>query len=487
MAICYEFCNAGLSRMRRVRTTSKEYPMLKRRFRSTVTVALLTALCASPLGAQTRIQPPSNKYAPSDDVKLGREAAAEVERQLPLLRDEQVSTYVERLGDRLVEAIPPNLQHSEFRYSFKVVDVKEINAFALPGGPMYVNRGMLGAAHTEGEVAGVMAHELAHVALRHGTAQAAKAQKYQIGQVAGAILGAVIGGRAGAVVARGSELGIGISFLRFGREYEKQADLLGAQIMARAGYNPVDMANMFRTIEQQSGGGGPEFLSDHPNPGNRVEYITAEARSITVSDPVRDTVEFSRTQSHLRSLPPPRETRRASASQQRPIGTTGVEPPDSRYRTYTEGNLFRVSVPGNWQEVPAGNNAVWFAPEGAYGTADGGQTVFTHGVQFGVGESRTSDLQEATNDLIQSLAQGNPNLRQASRARRAAFADRNGMLLHLRNVSEATGQPEIISLRTALLDSRTLLFSIAVAPESEFNDYEPVFRRVERSVEVNER
>jgi hypothetical protein len=461
--------------------------MLKRQFRSTVIVAVLTALCASPMGAQTQIQPPSNKYSASDDVKLGREAATQAERQLPLLRDEEVSTYVERLGDRLVDAIPPNLQHPEFRYSFKVVDVKEINAFALPGGPMYVNRGMLTAAHTEGEIAGVMAHELAHVALRHGTAQASKAQKYAIGQAAGAILGAIIGGTAGAVVARGSELGIGISFLRFGREYEKQADLLGAQMMARAGYDPVDMANMFRTIEQQSGAGGPEFLSDHPNPGNRITYITQEARSITVSNPVRDTYEFSRMQSRLGTLPPPRDMRRASNGERRPVGTSGVEPPDSRYRTYTEGNLVRVSVPANWQELPGGNNTVWFAPEGAFGTANGGQTVFTHGVQVGVGEVRSSDLRQATNDLVQSLAQGNPNLQQASRPQRAEFADRNGMLVHLRNVSEATGEPEIISLRTALLDSRTLVYSIAVAPESEFRNYEPVFRRVERSVEINER
>jgi predicted Zn-dependent protease len=109
--------------------------------------------------------------------------------------DIQVESYVQKIGSRLVESIPPEFQHSEFRYSFKVVNVSDINAFALPGGPIYVNRGMIEAAKTEGEVAGVMAHELSHVALRHGTAQQSKATPYEIGSVAGQILGAIMGAR----------------------------------------------------------------------------------------------------------------------------------------------------------------------------------------------------------------------------------------------------------------------------------------------------
>src|SRR5207253_10020187 len=114
------------------------------------------------------------------------------------------------------------LRHSEFRYSFEPVNVREINAFALPGGPMFVNRGMIEAAHDEGEVAGVMAHELSHVVLRHGTAQASKATKYEIGAIAGQVLGAIIGGNIGSMVAQGSKFGVGAAFLRFSREYERQ-------------------------------------------------------------------------------------------------------------------------------------------------------------------------------------------------------------------------------------------------------------------------
>ena len=135
-----------------------------------VLVALLSS--ASLAVGQTKIVAPANKYSVQDDVKLGREAAQQVEEQLPLLRDNQIENYVQTLGARIAENIPPEFRHSEFRYTFKVVNVRDINAFALPGGPMYVNRGMIEAAKTEGEVAGVIAHEISHVALRHGTAGA---------------------------------------------------------------------------------------------------------------------------------------------------------------------------------------------------------------------------------------------------------------------------------------------------------------------------
>src|SRR5437867_11288331 len=275
---------------------------MKQHLRSVSTVVAV-ALSAALLMAQTQITPPDNKYTPAQDVQLGREAAAEAEKQLPVMRDDAVTSYVEDIGQRLVAAIPPELQHREFRYTFKVVNVREINASALPGRPMYVNRGMIDAAKTEGEVAGVMAHELSHVVLRHGTAQASKATKYEVGEIAGAVLGSIIGGGWGQVISQGTQFGLGTAFLRFSREFEQQADIQGTQIMARAGYDPRDMANMFKTIERQGGSGGPQWLSDHPNPGNRYDYITAEARMLRVNNSIRDAGEFDQVKAHLRTMP----------------------------------------------------------------------------------------------------------------------------------------------------------------------------------------
>ena len=148
-----------------------------------------------------------------------------------------------------------------------MVNQKEINAFALPGGPMFLNRGMIEAAKTEGEVAGVMAHEMSHVALRHGTAQATKGQKFQIGSVLGQIAGAIVGGTAGSIISQGTQFGLGAAFLKYGREYESQADILGAQILARAGYDPREMANMFKTIEGEGGSRRTRVAEQPPEPG----------------------------------------------------------------------------------------------------------------------------------------------------------------------------------------------------------------------------
>src|SRR6187431_2232973 len=182
--------------------------------KNTLRVTAALVLSSALVSAQTKVVAPKNSYTPAQDVELGRQAAAEVRQQLPILKDDGVESLLEGIGRRLVTAIPADMRHPEFHYTFEPVNVKEINAFALPGGPMFVNRGMIEAAKSEGEVAGVMAHELSHVILRHGTAQASKAQKYQIGQVAGAILGSIIGGGWGQVIAQGSQFGLGTAFLR---------------------------------------------------------------------------------------------------------------------------------------------------------------------------------------------------------------------------------------------------------------------------------
>ena len=267
-------------------------------YRPTLTVfAAIFVLCAH-VAAATRVVPPPNRYSSRDDVRIGSSAAADARRQLPLLRDSQVQGYVKRLGGRLVAVVPQRLQHAGFRYSFDVVNQRSINAFALPGGPMFINRGVLQAAESEGQVAGVIAHELAHVVLRHGTAQATKGQKFQLGALAGQLLGSIVGGTAGSVIAQGSNLGLSTYFLKYSREYEQQADILGAQLMARAGYDPREMAAMFRTMASQSNG-GPQWLSSHPNPSNRSAYIAQEAGSLRVAQR-RSNTEFRRIQQRLR-------------------------------------------------------------------------------------------------------------------------------------------------------------------------------------------
>ena len=441
---------------------------------------------------QTKIVAPDNKYSISEDVTAGREAAKQVEEQLPLMNDSQVQSFVSHIGERLAESIPREFQHSEFRYTFKVVNVSDINAFALPGGPMYVNRGMIEAAKTEGEVAGVMAHEMSHVALRHGTAQASKATKYEVGSVLGQIAGAVLGGTLGQVVSYGTQFGLGTAFSRFSREYEKQADILGSHIMADAGYDPRDMANMFKTIEKISGNGGPQWMSDHPNPSNRYQYINQEAAMLKVVNPVRDTRAFMDIQNRLRRMPPAPTTEQATKQGNRRTsqgrypggGEIGrVDPPSAQFRTYEEGNLFRISVPANWQELPS-NTTVTFAPQGGYGDYQG-QSVFTHGMEVGTSRNESHDLRTATDELVSALSQSNPQLRGRSGYNSISFAGRRGLHTVLNNVSDVTRQPEQIELFTTQLSDGTLFYVIGVAPTNEFSAYQRVFAQVVRSIQLN--
>lgn len=442
--------------------------------------------------AQTRIKYHSNKYKVEDDVKLGRQAAQEAEQQYPLLRDEQVRSYVARVGNRLVASIPPEFQHPEFQYYFKIVNASDINAFALPGGPMYVNRGMIEAAKHEGDMAGVMAHELSHVALRHGTAQATKAQN--IGLLAGiaGIAGTILGGPQLGQLAQAP---FGVYFLKFSREYETEADILGAQIMARAGYDPRDLADMFRTIEQRGGGGGG-FLSDHPSASDRYERINREAQYLRVTNPIENAREFAGIQERLRSYPAAPTMAEITRSGQRyPTSGTGerypenaprgrVAYPSSRYQSYQIlGNGVQVSVPNNWRQVTEGNS-VWFSPEGGYGSING-QPVFTHGVNIGMGQTNQRSLQGASEELLNGLTQSNRNLRVSSRYQRVTLAGRNALIATLTNVNEATGARENIQLLTTQTRDGLLLYMISVAPQNDRN-FDNAFQNVFNSLRIND-
>jgi Zn-dependent protease with chaperone function len=466
------------------RVSAHRYPRLL--------ITLLLALAVADLSAQTKITPDKNSYSVADDVKVGQEAAVEAKKQLPMLNDDRVDAFVENVGARLAAAIDGGLRHAGFRYTFDVVNQKEINAFALPGGPMFLNRGMIEAARTEAEMAGVMAHEIAHVALRHGTAQATKGQKFHIGAVAGQILGAIVGGTAGSVISQGSQFGIGAYFLKYGREYERQADLMGAQIMARAGYDPREMANMFKTIQAEGGSSGPEWLSSHPDPGNRYDAIVHEASMLRVVGN-GTSGQFQSIKSRLAGMPPAYTAEQIAKGQTRngprPVTTGGrrvvnVEPPSNSYRTHQPSDFLRISVPANWDAVDASPGSVTYAPDGGFIQGDDNGGSFTHGVQVGVAQGGGGNLQQNTQQLLQNLSRSNPDLRAAGDSRRETIGGRQGLTTPLSNVSQATGEREYITLSTTLLRDGSLLNIIGVAPQSEAKTYENTFRRVRQSLQI---
>ena len=250
-------------------------------------------------------QPGFNLFSKQQDVQLGQEAAAQVRKQMTVIHDPVLTNYVNMVGKRLASA--PEAQQSGFPFTFEVVADPTINAFALPGGPMFINTGLLKAVDSEAQLAGVMGHEMSHVILRHGTNQATKAKMIELpAALAGQIGG---GSMLGKLAATGIGLGANSVLLKFSRSAESQADLTGSHIMAESGYNPMEMARFFEKLNAQGGGRTLQFLSDHPNPGNRERAIQQEAASLPHRTYGYQTGQFQRMKQVVAGIhEPPRKT-----------------------------------------------------------------------------------------------------------------------------------------------------------------------------------
>ncbi|HJR07756.1 MAG TPA: M48 family metalloprotease [Pyrinomonadaceae bacterium] len=436
-------------------------------------------------------EPGFNLFSPEQDIELGKRSAQQIAQQMPLLNDEPIVNYVRGLGAKLASRAPGH----KFPYQFNVVATKELNAFALPGGFIFVNAGAIAAAKNEGELAGVIAHEITHVALRHGTNQASKAYIAQKGLgVIGAItgedsdLGQVIGAVGGA--------GANMLFLRFGRTAERQADLEGARIMAESGYDPRDMANFFKTLQSKSGQRTPEFLSDHPDPGNRYAAITNALPSLRVSDkPVHDTEAFNgvkarlegrRAAGSLASTAEPARTGPSDPTNNR-TGAARPEPPAASFRAFSTGdNSFAFQYPANWDALSAGDDGdanMIFAPKGAYGKL-GDALVVTHGIFIGAVAPAASDLARANEAYVQQQLDINADFRVVRQPQRISIGGREGYATMVAGPSVVTGVTEVdIIYTTATADGR-LFYLITMAPEDEFESYQPAFQQIINSLQL---
>jgi predicted Zn-dependent protease len=220
-------------------------------------------------------KPGMNFFSKEQDVQLGREASAQVRQKYREVNSPFLKDYIRRVGERL--ASTPAARESGFPFSFAVLEDKSVNAFALPGGPMFIFSGLIKNVDSEAQLAAVMSHEMAHVVLRHGTHEASKANLVQLPLL---LAGEALGQKSILTMLAG--LGANGLILKYSRDAESEADALGAHIMAAAGYNPNEMATFFNKLNSMGGRspGWAEFLSDHPNPGNRERAIQAEAQTI---------------------------------------------------------------------------------------------------------------------------------------------------------------------------------------------------------------
>ena len=454
-------------------------------------IALLIAvsLATGVAQAQTQVKSGWNLFSPQQDVEIGQQSAAAAEQQLPLLNNSNVQAYVDRIGQRLAA----NAGGPQFQYRFRVVNQTEINAFALPGGYVYVNRGILENARNEGEVAGVIAHEIAHVALRHGTHQASKAYAAQAGlQILGGLLGGKIGNNTAQILNTVGGVGLNALFLKFSRDLETQADVRGAQILAASGYTPADMVSFFKQLENVDKSKKTSWLSDHPAPPDRIARIEQERQLLKEpATPTQNVAQLNTIKASLRGASTTQTARNRAVGRTNPpmtssSGVGNVPAPSSSWRKFTNSSgSYEIAYPSNWRVYDSGGFGVTIAPEGGIGEANGRTEVVygaivnhydpfgnTSGSYLRPNGSDSMTLQDATNDLIAQIQQSSPHLRVISGSGQQVNVDgRTGMAASLRGVNPNTRVNERVTVVTRALPDGHVVYMLFVTPEAEASSY----------------
>jgi hypothetical protein len=449
------------------------------------TVPVFLCILIAPYGRAQRTQFKEgwNLYSPQEDITLGKQVAVDAEKQLPSCNAPKVDTYLTELGKKLAAKLPT--RGVEYPFEFHCVNDKAINAFALPGGYVFVNRGAIEAADNEAQLAGVIAHELSHVALRHGTSEATKARFAQTGV---GIIGAIFGGNAGGALL--TELGrfsAGGVLLRYSRTAETQADVVGTQVLYDAGYDPRALAQFFEKIEADSQGKNPpEFFSDHPNPEHRVERVQQEIDKLggLPAKMKRDSVEFEAAKREVLALPVvKRETLAAAGRAPRPMGPPPV--PSDNYAEY-QAEAYAMKYPDNWKKYGE-KNSVSFAPDGGVLEGRDGQGGLAYGVIVDVTTvpGDTADaaaLEKATQDLIGRLQKDNPKMKVARQPGRLRLNGHPGLSTYLSNESPAGGEETDWLITVMRLDG--LVSFVCVAPQRDYEKYDKTFSTILDSVRL---
>jgi hypothetical protein len=419
-------------------------------------------------------KPGFNLFSPQQDVQVGKEYAVQVDKQLPLINDPEVQQYINSLGKRLTSFAPNN--HAEYAWQFKVVNSGDINAFALPGGFIYMNRGVIEAAENEAQLAGVMAHESGHVVMRHGTHMASQALPLEL--VMGVLgEGETLGGQ---LARAGIGFGINSIMLHNSRSAEAEADEVGAYILYQAGYDPRAMAQFFEVIQKKYPQRTVQFFSDHPNPENRIQDVNAEIGKLGPPRGAKtDSPEFEAIKRRLAGMPPPPQaqgTAKANASQ--------PPPPPSEHMLRYDGKVLVLSYPDNWQ-VQQSEDGVALFPPGGIVTGSEGETAQAYGVALSRNRPSRENwgLVDATQELVDSMRQSNPQLHVLQQTG-MNLQGRSAVSTLLLNVSPIEGQRETDHLVT-IRQGDYLLALIFVAPEKAFESYAPTFDKILQSLETS--
>ncbi|HEX7695846.1 MAG TPA: M48 family metallopeptidase [Candidatus Acidoferrum sp.] len=416
-----------------------------------------------------------NKFSPQDDINLGKRAATDAEKLLPPCNAPKVDAYLTQLGTRLAQKLPTG--GVQYPFEFHCVNDKAINAFALPGGYVFVNRGAIEAADNEAQLAGVIAHELSHVALRHGTNQATKAMLAETGLgIFGAVFGDTTGG---ALLTQLGSFTAGGVLLRYSRTAESQADVMGTQVLYDAGYDPRALAQFFEKLEAETKGKNPpEFFSDHPNPEHRVGRVDEEVEKLggVPANAKRDSAEFEAIKREVLALPVVKKPV-AGAS-----GAVAAPAPPSRSFSEYQASSYALKYPDNWKKYPDSNGGgVSFAPESGVLDDGSGHSTLAYGLIVGLVQAKgdANDgkaLNSATSQVIQDLQKSNPSMKIARQGERLRLNGQPGISTYLSNVSPAGGQET--DWLVTVLRPEGLVYFVCLAPQSAYDNYDKTFSSI---------
>jgi Zn-dependent protease with chaperone function len=430
------------------------------------------------LAERTKLKPGFNTFSPAQDIEMGKQVAQEAEKELNLVADREVTSYIAALGERLVTKAP---NENKFPFTFKVVDEKEINAFALPGGPVYVNRGAIEAADNEAQIAGVMGHEIAHVILRHGTNQASKGQL--IGGIGGALGGILGGSKLGQLASAGGVLAANSVLLKYSRDAESQADLMGTQILYDSGYAPRAMAEFFdKLAKEHKGSSIEEFFSNHPIPENRIAKVNAEITRIgpEPANPKTNTPEFQRAKNLLLGMPAPKPKPKPADTQGGKTSTPAAPPqaPSTRMTNFAVAGI-QLQHPDNWKSAVNGTHIV-LAPAG--GADDRGNLGY--GMIIDVFKPQNArSLDDATSQFLDGLRQGNPDIKVVRSRVQTRVDGKQAQLTEVTNASPFGGTENDIIV-TLLRSPSELLYFVQVAPTKSMPQYQQAFQNIMNSVRL---
>jgi predicted Zn-dependent protease len=500
--------------------------MQARKLSSRVLALVLTALLAQPFalmaqGTQPQLPDPGTTgMNKQQQEQLGQQAMGEVYKQMPVLPDSSPETrYIQQLGKKLERVIPADVN---WPYQFHVIQAADINAFALPGGPIFVNIGTVTAADNEAELAGVLAHEMSHVYMQHSAKQAPKATWASI--IAG-LGGAVLPQSGLGNLARmGIQIGAGSMLMKYSRKDEAQADAVGAIIMYRAGYNPKAMADFFQKLEEKYGSGGLQILSDHPNPGNRQASIQNEIRNWPTKNYVSTSPEFASAKqdaTHVKAYSAQEIANGAKSGQwleqnkkngSIPASLQGASngnggaassasgnagpanatetnvslkdvKPSSNFTQLQQGN-FSISYPDNWKTAGE-QGTVLIAPQGA-STQDG----ISYGVMISSTQGGNSlSLDQSTQQLIQSLQQQNQGMQVSGEVKPIEINGVQGRSAILTGTSplQSNGKPltERDWLVTVPRSDGNLMYLVFVSPERDFSQLNSTYQKILDSLQMH--